>query len=166
MEKKHGFKLSENSDIVRKLDAQIQERVNSGYDMPIGWLFKNLTLYFNHQSTEEADKINNLMDQECHLGSASNTARFAGAVVVKTLDNPSITHVVVDPKCSAAELSSIRKTLASAKRGNKVPHLVTVTWVEESWEQRTLLGEERMSTAVGSHKWVVLISFGAGFQPR
>lgn len=136
----------DTSETIQTLDAYIQERVNSGHELPIGYLFKGLTLFFPHKTSNEADPANtdsSGMERQYRLRMASNTASFAGATVVSSLDDPAITHVVVDPKCAAEEISSIRGSWAAGSR--KLPHLVSVEWVEECWAQRTVLDEERMS---------------------
>lgn len=72
-----------------------------------------------------------------------NTARFAGATVVTSAKDTETTHIVVNTEtASAAGIASLRKSLAG-KPGRKIPHLVTLEWVEESWKNRTLLDEER-----------------------
>lgn len=143
----------DTTETAEALDTYIQERVNSGHELPIGYLFNGLTMYFYHKtssSTDEADPSNmnaTEMEQKSRLFLASNTASFAGASIVSTLDDPSITHVIVDPHCSAEELSSIRKSWTSKKR-KKFPHLVTTDWIEECWTQRTVLDEEREYTLI------------------
>jgi DNA ligase-4 len=119
----------------QKIETRIQDRVNAGYTAPCGWLFRGLTLFFYSQ---QSDKQN---DRRLHL--VQNTARFASAESAPSLDNSSITHVVIDPvSLSAADISSLRKSIA-AKPGSKIPHLVSVDWVEECWKNGTLLDEER-----------------------
>lgn len=50
----------------------------------------------------------------------------------------------MDPDTSSADVSALRGSL-SARVGarKKVPHVVSSKWIEESWEARTLLDEER-----------------------
>lgn len=144
MEKSHP-EPTDTTETMQTLDAYIQERANAGHELPIGYLFKGLTLSFPQSSLEEADFAENdstEMERQYRLRMARNTASFAGANIVNSLDDPAITHAIVDPKCSADEISSIRKSWATGRK--KLPHLVTVEWIEECWDQRTVLDEERM----------------------
>ena len=151
MEKDHHINAPDRRTI-RKFDALIQDRVNSGFEMPTGWVFKGLTILFHHKSpnhNRNPDNTNTDNDPlPCRLKLASNTARFAGAHVPTstTQGSPSssVTHIVVDSNCPSTEISSIRGYW-SAMPGTKIPHLVSVDWVEESWRQRTLLDEESKS---------------------
>jgi DNA ligase 4 len=52
---------------------------------------------------------------------------------------------VVDLDISSTELSTLRSTLSAQLGQQKMPHLVTVEWIEESWKERTLLDEESRS---------------------
>lgn len=140
----------DTTEAVEALDSYIQGRVNSGHELPIGCLFNGLKIYFYHQNSDSTDETEpsktsaTEMEQKYRLFLARNTASFGGASVVSTLDDPAITHVVVDPNCPSEELSSIRESFASNRE--KLPHLVTVDWIEECWSQRTVLDEEREFT--------------------
>ena len=157
MEKNDGCD-SPAPEALSRFDALIQERVNAGYEIPCGWIFRGLTLLFHQANDERRSKSNNgdgdegeaaegnsSIEQPCRLRLGSNIASFAGAHVLTSSSNPSssITHVVVDPDIASSELSSVRGSWA-ANVGKKMPHLVTVEWVEESWKQRTLVDEESM----------------------
>lgn len=121
----------------QRVETRIQERVNAGYTVPCGWLFRSLKLYFYSQVQSEDTQ------KDYRLQLAQNTARFASAEIAPSLANASITHVVVNPDTlSSAEITSLRKSLAD-KSGTKMPHLVSVDWVEECWKNGTLLDEER-----------------------
>lgn len=128
-------------ETIRKITSQIQEKVNSGWEMPLGWLFKGLTITMPQRDETDGPA------QQLRLRLASNTASFAGATLASSsLSSPSkdpqVTHIVVDTHSTASEISSIRASL-SARASGKMPHLVTVEWIEESWKQRALLDEER-----------------------
>ncbi|KAI9928265.1 hypothetical protein ASPWEDRAFT_38929 [Aspergillus wentii DTO 134E9] len=142
MSKKHKFETSQCPEAVRKLEERIQERANSGYEIPIGWLFKGLTVFFHEKALDSSEPDAIEMGQQYRLRSARNTARFAGAAVVDSLKNSAITHIVVDQNSSSADISSLRGSLAT-KSGAKLPHLVTVEWIETCWKERTLMDEER-----------------------
>jgi DNA ligase-4 len=145
MTKKHRFDIAQCPESVTKLIERIQERVNSGHEVPCGWLFKRLTILFPHKNEDESESESMIpSDAHSRLRFAINVARFAGANIAETSSHPSITHVVVDPESSSTEISSLRWEW-SRKPGTKVPHIVSVDWVEESWKHRTLLDEESKS---------------------
>lgn len=144
MEKSHT-EPTDTIEAMQALDTYVREQVNAGHELPIGYLFKGLTLFFHRSSPEEADSSENdatEMERQFRLRMAMNTASFAGANVVSSSDDSAITHVIVDPACSADEISSFRESWATGRK--KLPHLVTVEWIEECWDQRTVLDEERM----------------------
>lgn len=130
-------------ETIQRVEARIQEKVNAGYTVPCGWLFRGLKFYFysnKDQLDEPASRELRKEDQRLHF--ARNTARFAGAETASSLRSSGTTHVIVDPETlSSADISSLRKSLAE-KPGVKMPHLVSVGWVEECWKNGTLLDEE------------------------
>ncbi|KAB8068426.1 ATP dependent DNA ligase domain-containing protein [Aspergillus leporis] len=148
MSKDHHFDISQCSEAVRKLNERIQEKANSGWEMPSGWLFKGLTIHF-HQNDDahdaESDETTQT-HQQTRLRFANNTARFAGASIADSPKSSAVTHIVVAPNPPSSEISSIRKSL-STNPGKKLPHLVTVEWIEACWKQRTLLDEEGFQPA-------------------
>lgn len=126
----------------QRIEARIQEKVNSGYTAPCGWLFRGLSFFFSpvNQTNGEDDGMISL---DLTLELLQNTASFAGANIATSLEAPGITHAIVNSEtASPAKLDSLRKSVA-ALPGRKVPHLVTSKWVEESWKNGTLLDEER-----------------------
>lgn len=131
---------------VEKLTGHFQEKVNSGWTLPSGWVFRGLTLYF-HESEDGQDlQSDNTKASQSHQNRlARNTARFAGANVSISLEDSAITHIIVGPETPASAVSKIRKTLSNRK---KLPHIVTVDWIEESWKERTLLDEERKFSTI------------------
>ena len=155
MSKSHNFDSSQCPDSVTKITEHIQERADSGYEIPPGWLFKGLTFLFNHkppndsasgpQTSETGNDIEPPAQSQLHrLRASASIAKFAGAAVVDSLQDTAITHVIMDPDTPSAEISEFRGSL-SARGGKKVPHIVTTKWVEESWDARTLLDEESKS---------------------
>jgi DNA ligase-4 len=126
---------------IQRIESQIQDKVNAGYTAPRGWLFRGLTFCFYTQPNESnADEQTRKEDIRLRL--AQNTARFAGAQSAASLKDSGITHVVVDTESSfSVDLPSVRKYLAE-NLCNKVPHVVSVGWIEECWKNGTLLDEE------------------------
>ncbi|GAB1196970.1 DNA ligase (ATP) [Aspergillus pseudonomiae] len=144
MSKDHRFEVSQHPEITRKLNERIQERVSAGWEMPSGWLFKGLTILFPESEKVDEAEVHETPQthQQYRLHLARNTALFAGASVVDSKSS-SVTHIVIAPDSPNSDVSSIRKSY-SARPGKKLPHLVTVEWIEECWKERTLLDEEGM----------------------
>lgn len=132
---------------IQKIETHIQDKINSGYTAPRGWLFRGLTFFFpsSHQANGDANSgsdSSSSATKDIRLTLARNTAQFAGASVVTSLNTPGVTHVIVNrEKSSSAEISSLRKSVAAGSR-KKIPHIVSLDWVEESWKHGTLLDEE------------------------
>lgn len=126
----------DSPDAVNKIIGRVQERAASGFELPRGWLFKGLVFYFNQEPSTESSKV----DIQ-RLSVVSNIARFAGAAVVGSLKDSSITHVITDPDTSSDERTALRASL-STRGGKKIPHVVTRKWIEECWGEGTLLDEE------------------------
>ncbi|KAJ5433091.1 DNA ligase 4 [Penicillium daleae] len=133
---------------MQKIETHIQDKVHSGYTAPCGWLFRGLTFFFpsssqvNGDAASDSDSSSSTME-DIRLTIALNTAQFGGAGTVSSLKAPGVTHVLVNTeKVSSAEISSLRKSLAAGSR-KKIPHIVSLGWVEESWKHGTLLDEER-----------------------
>ena len=146
MSKSHNFDSSQCPESVNKITGHIQERAESGYEIPPGWLFKGLKFLFNHKPTNNNDNGERIptQSQRYRLRASASIAKFAGAEVASSLKDTVITHVIMDPETPSAEISEFRGSL-SARGGRKVPHIVTTKWVEESWDARTLLDEESES---------------------
>ncbi|KAJ9231272.1 hypothetical protein DTO166G5_6894 [Paecilomyces variotii] len=147
MKTPENVKSSQISRLLDQLDVQVQESSPGDAAVPCGWLFKGLTLYFNRSSEDGGSNVlpekESGASQAYHLHVATNLARFGGARVVDTIEDMTVTHAVVSPEIPAAELSALRGSLAKKIGSRKMPHLVTVGWVEESWKERTLLDEDR-----------------------
>jgi DNA ligase 4 len=107
-------------------------------EFPPGWLFKGLTINFHDPSSSDNHR----------LWLAQKLTEFGGANTANSLDDDEApTHVVVGHNTSE-QISATRKTLSerqmSRSRGLKIPYLVTVEWIEQSWKEKTLLDEESM----------------------
>lgn len=117
-------------ETLHKIEDRIQERVDSGYTVPCGWLFRKLKFFF-HQT----------LPIDISLDLARNTSRFAGADILDDPESPIITHIIVNPDTlSSHDLISLRRSLST--RAGKMPHLVNLEWVKDSWSNKTLLDEE------------------------
>jgi DNA ligase-4 len=138
--------MSAPSDLSPSRLSQVEDQLstrdepNSGFSSPPGWLFKGQVLHFPLPDSESGS-----LPQRVRL--ASNIARFAGALVVSDLEDKRITHVVVDSDKStgiSTDMPALRISLSNRPGANKrIPHIVTVEWIERSWQEKTLLDEER-----------------------
>ena len=138
-------KFSQTPDVEDQLNTNAEQ--HNGTSSGLGWLFKGQVLYFadhavsNDSSTDENARSNPQQQQRLNL--ASNLARFASARVVKDVENKTVTHVIVCAD-STTDISALRKSLSKrVGTKTKIPHIVTVEWVEQSWVEKTLLDEER-----------------------
>lgn len=132
---------------IHKIETHVQDKINSGYTAPCGWLFRGLTFFFpssdpaNGDGSSDSDSSTSKRE-DIRLTLARNTAQFGGASDATSLKSSSVTHVMVDTqKVSSAEIRSLRKILAVGSC-KKIPHLVSLDWIEESWKHGTLLDEE------------------------
>ncbi|KAJ0425510.1 hypothetical protein BJY00DRAFT_181990 [Aspergillus carlsbadensis] len=140
MGKDHKSNKTASHETIEKLTESIQERTDAGWTLPLGWLFNGFTLHFHKEGNGGLSSETLQSRQKSRTQSAKNVARFAGAAVTDSLKSSSITHIVVNPENPASDISSIRQTVSTRK---KVPHIVTIAWVEESWKEKTILDEER-----------------------
>jgi DNA ligase-4 len=94
-----------------------------------GRMFNGLTVYVDG------------IDDDARMLLAGNLVRFAGGTVVSELNDDTITHVVAGEE-NKPRLWEIRKYISKKLR---FPRVVLPDWIEESWEEGTLLDEERYS---------------------
>ncbi|KAJ5101780.1 Nucleic acid-binding OB-fold-containing protein [Penicillium alfredii] len=150
-QKQEPTNQSLDAHAAQKVEAHIQEKIDAGYTAPCGWLFRGLTLFFpspskprkTHCDEGDISGYDAASMEDPRLRLARNTARFAGAQIATSLNSSILTHVVVNSESvSSADISSLRGSLA-ARLGKKVPYLVGLGWLEESWDNGTLLDEER-----------------------
>ncbi|KAE8556040.1 hypothetical protein EYB25_000739 [Talaromyces marneffei] len=135
---------------IDKISETVFEQAHEGGTTPPGWLFRGLAMHF-HESADSSDT-----SDQIRLFLAQKVAEFGGAEIVDDMGITSgkqkghATHIVVVATDDSikGEIANIRKTLAQQQmsdRGLKVPHIVTMGWIEQSWKERTLLDEERFS---------------------
>ncbi len=148
-----------------KFRAELSERDHDLGELP-GWMFGGLLLCVDEQNTIQSNGASSVVQPNAleksgfRMKQAVNAARFAGAEFTTDLANDKITHVLVEnDKCRVKILREMFSThvffvflvelLADATcRRKRLPRLVTVDWVEQSWEERTLLDEERKISRV------------------
>ncbi|KAJ5677992.1 Nucleic acid-binding OB-fold [Penicillium maclennaniae] len=115
------------------------------------WLalpWPEIFLLFGRTRTKGHETFDKTHTEDIALCLARNTARFASAHIATSFKDPDVTHVIVNPDTSSREdIASLRGSLA-ARPGKKIPHLVSLHWVQESWKNGTLLDEERFSVSL------------------
>lgn len=99
-----------------------------GHELSTSGMFASFKVFFD---TRNVDDLEILL--------ASNIVRFAGGQVAADLGDPDVTHIVLADH-DAARTREIRKQSADRRR---LPHLVTLDWINDSWTEGTLLDEER-----------------------
>lgn len=77
------------------------------------------------------------LDSDMELSYAKQIVEFANGKVAKSLDDKTITHIVVGKDRS--RLDHIRTVLSARKQ---IPRIVTIGWVTDSWDEKTLLDAE------------------------
>ncbi|KAJ6119705.1 DNA ligase 4 [Penicillium sp. IBT 18751x] len=129
---------------LHKVESHLQAKIDSGYTAPYGWLFRGLIFFFSSAvpTTGGHETFDKTHTEDIALCLARNTARFASAHIATSFKDPDVTHVIVNPDTSSREdIASLRGSLA-ARPGKKIPHLVSLHWIQESWKNGTLLDEE------------------------
>jgi DNA ligase-4 len=124
-------------------------------------MFRGLTIYFDKSPLDESDQMLQQCSPEPALDLASSTVRFGSGKVTDDLNNTNITHIVIGKDRS--RLQSIRETISMlvtavlpfvpffsliSDRRTCIPRIVTIDWVDQSWNEKTLLDEES--------KWLLL----------
>ena len=103
-----------------------------------GWMFKGLVIYLDvYSANGDGPQASRQSHGDRGLAQAGKLARFAGAQVTGVL-RPGVTHVLVGENRSQNQ--ALRRQVSSFGR---LPRLVSVGWVEQSWEEKTRLDEER-----------------------
>lgn len=103
-----------------------------------GWIFEGLLVYVDRQD-RKGETLPTHKTPDFRMKQACNTARFAGARVTDELKD-GVTHVVVGQDRS--RIRALREKVSGSKR---LPRLVTIDWIEQSWQEKTLLDEERFA---------------------
>ncbi|EEP80221.1 conserved hypothetical protein [Uncinocarpus reesii 1704] len=128
---------------ISKIEDQMQsrhEQEGTFHDLP-GWLFKNQVLYFSQSRSSSDSKVSSSR-------LASNIARFAGASLVSKPDDKRVTHIILDKDSRSADVSALRSSISKRVGAGRIPHIVTVEWINESWKAKTLLDEEQLLKGV------------------
>lgn len=124
----------EYSFSAKDFKIELQEHGKDLRELP-GWMFEGLLLYSDRQLFNDASLTDK--DSDFRIKQACDTARFAGANFTNDL-REGITHVLV-----GADGSTTRALRQRTSEFQRLPRLVTIDWIEQSWQEKTLLDEER-----------------------
>ncbi|KAL9103088.1 MAG: hypothetical protein Q9163_001828 [Psora crenata] len=124
------------------------ELAEHNHDLPglPGWMFEGLLLYADYPRENGALPSSDLAHLQ--LNQAYYTAHFAGARFTDELVE-GITHILVD-----GDRGRWREMRGKISGFSRLPRLVTIDWIERSWQEKTLLDEERrcLSSATAASK--------------
>ena len=137
--------------------SELQDRGSNLSDL-WGRIFEGRLIYVDHPDADDQMRANR-RGTVLRMKQACNIARFAGAQLTNEL-NEGVTHVLVGN--DQDHNRTLRPTLSRYVYGEKsymvmwylisiysfkrLPRLVTVDWIEQSWKEKTLLDEERKSS--------------------
>ena len=103
-----------------------------------GWMYDGLVIYVDQEQVNGTGPTT-AIEEDLDLKLAYNIACFAGAGVSDALAE-GVTHILV-----GRDRSHLKDLRAKVSQFNgRLPRVVTATWVLQSWQEKTLLDEERM----------------------
>ena len=123
-----------------------------------GCMFEGRLIYVDYSNTDDQTRLDQ-RDTMFRVKQACNLARFAGAQLTNELKE-GVTHILVGSNqdhsrnlrrtvsryASGEDSSMVTVYLFFVDRFKRLPRLVTINWVEQSWKAKTLLDEERKSS--------------------
>ena len=122
-----------------KMAAALEDIHGQAEELP-GWIFADTKIYFDQPATAQTSGIGaDSHTPALNTAMAATTAAFAGAVIANEKTDLGITHIVVDRNSDVTQLRQ------ESSNRSKLPRIVTLDWVEESWKERTRLDEEKFS---------------------
>ena len=133
--------IEESSRGQDMLDQMEQDGIEID-DLP-GSLFRGLTIHFDTESFRNLSVVSvgsTCSGANLELEMSKRTAALGGGRVVDDIQDPSITHVVVDQ--SGSRSRDLRKKVQGR---SPLPRVVTINWLDESWKENTRLDEERFA---------------------
>ncbi|KFY26631.1 hypothetical protein V491_01234 [Pseudogymnoascus sp. VKM F-3775] len=120
-----------------KLLSQLQgQNHDLGFRDMKGFMFSDFRAHI--ASWQKCERVADLTEDGLRCLLTEHKLRFGLASMVWDLEDTSITHVVVPAGIDT--LGSIREIISHR---TVVPRIVTLEWVEDSWEEGTLLDEDR-----------------------
>ncbi|MCJ1444705.1 MAG: DNA ligase (ATP) [Stictis urceolatum] len=120
-----------------------------GHSLPElrGWLFEGLTIHVDQSISGNGEGPVNISALGLRLFEAGMKASFAAASISFSLKEGETTHIVFPlaqdmDDWTKNRLKAVRKQMSSWQR---LPRVVSVDWIEESWNESTLIDEERFA---------------------
>ncbi|KND89026.1 DNA ligase 4 [Tolypocladium ophioglossoides CBS 100239] len=98
-----------------------------------GFMFRRCVVHFRRVEGTGERLVNRL----------AHYVKYAGGTCADSLEDRAVTHVVIvggDPMEVGEVADGLRKDISSRR---EVPRLVTGSWVEDCWKEKTLLDEEQ-----------------------
>ncbi|KAK8219913.1 DNA ligase (ATP) [Zalaria obscura] len=112
-------------------------------EMP-GWMFHGLAVGFMDVGDHNSEELEGTANSS--VLAAKRIVVFTGGVVTDAMSDSHFTHVVVRGRQGA---ESVRPILArNFGRGKKLPRIVSVDWLHDSWREKTRLDEESKFSAL------------------
>lgn len=131
-----SFALDVTPDELLALFKKMPAKLEKGYDPPE--LMQQLSHHERALDTMPGLIFNGVRAFCVGVGAeAIRQLQFARGSVATELDDPDVTHVIVGGHSD--ELSTLRQEISSKP---KIPRMVKMAWVLDSWKEKTLLDEE------------------------
>jgi DNA ligase-4 len=110
--------------------SQLEDHGNSFGEVP-GLIFRRRAARFLFGETEESS---------IQLQIAKNRFLFGGGTVAESDEDDTITHFILLDS-GREQVKSLRARIA--KRGTRIPRVVSLSWLSDSWTEKTVLDEEQ-----------------------
>ena len=105
-----------------------------------GWMFEGLILFFHaHETMRKDPQSSRVGEAKDRKERARTIARFAGARTVDHLQKE-VTHIITSD--APEENQKLRQEISQFAR---LPRMVDLGWIEQSWREKTRLDEERFT---------------------
>lgn len=128
--------LREPFNVKEFLDQLERHGHDLGFRDMKGFMFKGLCVYTDGR--RKYMELGDLDEEGLRRLFVEDRVIFGNGSVADDFEDRNITHIIVGGDCLA--LKEIKQRISHRK---KLPHIVTMEWVEESWTEGTLLDEER-----------------------
>ena len=124
---------------VSSFKSELLENDHDLENLP-GWMFEGLLIYTDSSSANGCGARSTIQSvDDLRISQAANLARFAGAQMTGELQR-GVTHVLV-----GEDLGQHKALRQKVSQFGRLPRLVSVGWVEQSWAEQTRLDEERFA---------------------
>ncbi|KAI1160856.1 ATP dependent DNA ligase domain-containing protein [Nemania serpens] len=74
-----------------------------------------------------------------------NRIRFGGGILQHSLDDESVTHIIIQSKDESGERETAAQVRSAISSRRPLPRIVSGQWVADCWENRTVVDEERFA---------------------